>query len=86
MSYLFHLNEKWKKEILRTLQVVQAAIACMDLVMLEKRSRHFLELWQNTDPEAEPERYQSYCQAFYAVKIKLQKIDRQRLVSITELL
>jgi len=86
VSYLFHLNEKWKKEILRTLQVVQAAIACMDLVMLEKRSRHFLELWQQTDPEAEPERYQSYSQAFYAEKIKLQKIDRQRLISITELL
>ena len=86
VSHLFHLNEKWKKEILRTPQVVQAAIACMDLVMLEKRYRHFLELWQQTDPEAEPERYQSYYQAFYAEKIKLQKIDRQRLFSITELL
>ncbi|MBH8554455.1 DNA primase [Nostocaceae cyanobacterium CENA357] len=86
VSHLFHLNEKWKTEILRTPQVVQAAIACMDLVMIEKRYRHFLELWQNTDPEAEPERYQSYYQAFYAEKIKLQKIDRQRLFSITELL
>ncbi|MEH2377719.1 MAG: DNA primase [Nostoc sp.] len=86
VSHLFHLNEKWNKEILRTPQVVQAAIACMDLVMLEKRYRHFLELWQKTDPEAEPERYQSYYQAFYAEKIKLQKIDRQRLFSITELL
>ncbi|MEA5503105.1 DNA primase [Halotia wernerae UHCC 0503] len=86
VSHLFHLNEKWKKEILRTPQVVQAAIACMDLVMIEKRYRHFLELWKTTDPEAEPERYQSYCQAFYTEKIKLQKIDRQRLFSITELL
>jgi DNA primase len=84
--HLFHLNEKWKKEIPRTPQVVQAAIACMDLVMLEKRYRHFLELWQQTDPEAEPEKYQSYYQAFYAEKIKLQKIDRQRLFSITELM
>lgn len=86
VSHLFHLNEKWKIEIPRTPQVVQAAIACMDLVMLEKRYRHFLELWQQTDPEVEPERYQSYYQAFYAEKIKLQKIDRQRLFSITELL
>ncbi|MBC1218793.1 DNA primase [Nostoc sp. UCD121] len=86
ISHLFHINEKNQKEILRTPQVVQAAIACMDLVMLEKRYRHFLELWQQTDPEAEPERYQSYYQAFYAEKIKLQKIDRQRLFSITELL
>jgi DNA primase len=86
VSHLFHLNEKSKKEILRTTQVVQAAIACMDLVMREKRYRHFLELWQQTDPEAEPERYQSYYQAFYAEKLKLQQIDRQRLFSITELL
>ncbi|MEA5603839.1 DNA primase [Nostoc sp. UHCC 0252] len=86
ISHLFHVSEKNQKEILRTPQVVQAAIACMDLVMLEKRYRHFLELWQQTDPEAEPERYQSYYQAFYAEKIKLQKIDRQRLFSITDLL
>ncbi|MDZ8185735.1 MAG: DNA primase [Nostoc sp. ChiSLP02] len=85
VSHLFHLNEKTKKEILRTPQVVQAAIACMDLVMLEKRYRHFLELWQQTDPEAEPEKYQSYYQAFYTEKLKLQQIDRQRLFSITEL-
>jgi len=86
ISHLFHVDEKNQKEILRTPQVVKAAIACMDLVMLEKRYRHFLELWQQTDPEAEPERYESYYQAFYAEKIKLQKIDRQRLFSITELL
>ncbi len=86
ISHLFHVDEKNQKEILRTPQVVQAAIACMDLVMLEKRYRHFLELWQQTDPEVEPERYQSYYQAFYAEKIKLQQIDRQRLFSITDLL
>ncbi|MCC5614429.1 DNA primase [Nostoc sp. CHAB 5836] len=86
ISHLFHVDEKTQKEILRTPQVVQAAIACMDLVMLEKRYRHFLELWQQTDPETEPERYQSYYQAFYAEKIKLQQIDRQRLFPITELL
>lgn len=86
ISHLFHVNEKNQKEILRTPQVVQAAIACMDLVMLEKRYRHFLELWQQTDPETEPERYQSYYQAFYAEKIKLQQIDRQRLFSITDLI
>lgn len=85
ISHLFHVDEKNQKEILRTPQVVQAAIACMDLVMLEKRYRHFLELWQQTDPEAEPERYQYYYQAFYAEKIKLQQIDRQRLFSIAEL-
>lgn len=86
ISHLFHLNEKTKKEIMRTTQVVQAAIACMERVLTEKRYRHFLELWQETDPETEPEKWQSYYQAFYIEKIKLQELDRQRQFSLTELL
>ncbi|HEY9803997.1 MAG TPA: DNA primase [Leptolyngbyaceae cyanobacterium] len=86
ISHLLHLDEKTKKEIMRTPQAVQAAIACMERVLREKRYRHFLELWQQTDPEVEPEKWQSYYQAFYAEKIKLQELDRQRQFSITELL
>ncbi|OUL32259.1 DNA primase [Nostoc sp. 106C] len=86
VSHLFHLNEKSQKEILRTPQVVQAAIACMERVLREKRYRHFLEMWQETDPEAEPERWQSYYQAFYTEKLRLQELDRQRQFSITDLL
>ncbi|WP_224095385.1 DNA primase [Nostoc sp. MS1] len=86
ISHLFHLDEKTKKEIMRTPQVVQAAIACMERVLREKRYRHFLELWQETDPEIEPEKWQSYYQAFYTEKIKLQELDRQRQFSLTELL
>jgi DNA primase len=86
VSHLFHLNENSQKEILRTPQVVQAAIACMERVLREKRYRHFLELWQQTDPEAEPERWQSYYQAFYTEKLRLQELDRQRQFSITDLL
>ncbi|MBD2336507.1 DNA primase [Calothrix sp. FACHB-156] len=85
VSHLFHLNEKSKKDIMRTPQVVQAAIACMERVMREKRYRHFLELWQETDPETEPERWQSYYQAFYTEKLQLQELDRQRQFSITDL-
>jgi DNA primase len=86
ISHLFHLDEKSKKEILRTPQVVQAATACMERVFSEKRYRHFLELWQETDADAEPERWRSYYQAFYAEKIKLQELDRQRQFSLTDLL
>jgi DNA primase len=86
ISHLFHLNEKSKKEILRTPQVVQAAIACMERVLTEKRYRHFLELWEKTDPDLEPERWQSYYQAFYAEKLRLQALDKQRQFSITDLL
>ncbi|MBU7583541.1 MAG: DNA primase [Nostoc sp. TH1S01] len=86
ISHLFHLNEKSKKEILRTPQVVLAATACMERVLREKRYRYFLELWQETDPEVEPEKWRSYYEAFYNEKIKLQELDRQRQFSLTDLL
>lgn len=86
VSHLFYLNEKNQKEILRTPQVVQAAIACMERVLREKRYRHFLELWEQTDPQTEPERSQSYYQAFYTEKLRLQELDRLRQFLITDLL
>ncbi|MER3493151.1 MAG: DNA primase [Mastigocladus sp. ERB_26_2] len=86
VSHLFQLNERSKKEILRTPQVVQATTACMERVLREKRYRHFLELWEQTDPEKEPQRWQSYYQAFYAEKLRLQELDKQRQFSLTDLL
>jgi DNA primase len=86
ISHLFHLSEKHQKDILRTPHVVQAAIACLERVFREKRYRHFLELWEQTDPDTEPERWQSYYQAFYKEKMRLQELDRQRLFSINDLL
>ncbi len=86
VSHLFQLNEKNEKEILRTPHVVQATTACMERVLREKRYRHFLELWEQTDPKAEPERWQSYYQAFYAEKLRLQELDKQRQFSLTDLL
>ncbi|MCP6761045.1 MAG: DNA primase [Fischerella sp. CENA71] len=86
VSHLFQLNEKNEKEILRTPHVVQATTACMERVLREKRYRHFLELWEQTDPKAEPERWQSYYQAFYKEKLRLQELDKQRQFSLTDLL
>ncbi|MDJ0736734.1 MAG: DNA primase [Nostocaceae cyanobacterium] len=86
ISHLFYLDEKSQKEILRPSQVIQAATACMERVMREKRYRYFRELWEQTDPETDPKRYQSYCQAFYAEKMRLQELEKQRQFSITDLL
>ncbi|HLO86859.1 MAG TPA: DNA primase [Nostocaceae cyanobacterium] len=86
VTHLFHLTEKSKAEITRTPQVVQATLACMERVLREKRYRHFLALWEKTDPQIEPERWQSYYQAFYTEKMRMQQLDQQRQFSITELL
>ncbi|MBG1258127.1 DNA primase [Nostoc commune] len=84
VSYLFHLNEKWKIEIPRTAQVVQAAIACIELVMSEKRYRHFEEQWIQTDKKSEPERYEYYGNALQAEKRRYHKLNEQRSFSIEE--
>ncbi|MEA5620311.1 DNA primase [Cronbergia sp. UHCC 0137] len=85
ISHIFHLNEKNSKEILRTPQVIQTALACIEIALREKRCSHFLELWEKTDPETEPERFKSYYQAFYTEKQQIQELDKQRLFTITDL-
>ncbi|MBD0303600.1 MAG: toprim domain-containing protein, partial [Tolypothrix sp. T3-bin4] len=86
VSHIFNVSEKEQKEILRAPQVIQVTTACMERVLREKRCRHYLELWKQTDPEAEPERYKSYCDNFYKENQRIQELDRQRLYSITDLL
>ncbi len=86
VSHLFHLNEKTHKEMSRIPQVIQAATACIEQVLREKRCRHFLELWLQTEEEAEPELYKYYCQALYVEQHRLDELARQRQFSITDFL
>jgi DNA primase len=86
VSHLFHVDEKTQQDLLRATYVIQAAAACMERVLCEKQYRHFLELWQQTDPEQEPERSQFYYQSLYKEQRRLQKLDRQRQFSLTDLI
>jgi len=86
ISHLFHLKENSKKEILRTPQVIQATLACIERVLREKRYRHLLELWEKIDPQIEPEKNKYYAEAIYTEKQRLKELDQQRQFSITELL
>ncbi len=86
ISHLFHVDEKTQHDMLRGSQVIQATTACMERVLCEKRYRHFLELWQQTDPTTEPEQAQFYYQSLYTEQRRLQKLDRQRQFSLTDLL
>jgi DNA primase len=86
VSHLFHVDEKTQQDLLRGSQVIQAAAACMERVLCEKQYRHFLDLWQQTDPATEPERSQFYYQSLYKEQRRLQKLDRQRQFSINDLI
>jgi DNA primase len=86
VSHLFHLSEKTQKEILRAPQVIQATTACMERALREKRYRHFFELWEQTDPNTEPEQSKSYYNAFFEEKRRLQELDSERQFSLIDLL
>ncbi|MBW4596695.1 MAG: DNA primase [Brasilonema angustatum HA4187-MV1] len=87
VSHLFHLNEKTQKEIIsRHDKLIQAATACIELVLREKRYRHLCQLFEQIDPEAEPEKWESYCKVFCQEKQQLQELERQRQFSLAELL
>jgi DNA primase len=75
---LFQLDEKTKRDILRAPLVVRAAIASMERVMCEKRRRHFLELWQQTDYTNAPELCQYYQQQIYAENQRITELDQQQ--------
>ncbi len=86
ISHLFHLTEQAKTEIMRSPQVVQSAIACIEKVMHLHRLQHFKGLLEGTSPETEPEQYEAYFQAFYNEKLQLQELERQRQFSILDVM
>ena len=86
VSSLFYLDEKTQQELLNGTQVIQAATACMERVLCEKRYRLFLDLWEQTDPVNEPEKSQFYYQSLYTEQRRLQKLDLMRQFCLTDLL
>ena len=78
LSYIYHLvqlDDKTKLDVLRVPLVIRAAIASIERVMCEKRSRHLLNLWEKTDV---PETKLCYQQQVYAEKLRIAELDQQQ--------
>jgi DNA primase len=58
--------------------VIRAAIASIERVMCEKRRRHFLELWKQTDPTTAADLCQYYQQQIYAENQRIAELDQQQ--------
>ncbi len=82
---LFQLDEKTRQDILRAPLTIRAATACIERVMCEKRCRHFLTLWEKIDCSTAIELGRYYQQQIYNEKQRIEELDRQRLVSFTDL-
>lgn len=86
VSHLFYIDEKTQQDLLRATQVIQATTACMERVMCEKLYRHYRELWEQSDPQLDPEQSHILQESLYAQKQRLQQLDRQRQFSLTDLM
>ncbi len=83
---LFQLDEKTQRDLLRAPLVIRTAIGCLERVMCEKRRRHFLDLWKQTDYAIAPDLAQYYQQQVYAETQRIDEIDRQqRQISFDDL-
>lgn len=76
-SPLFHLDENTQRNIILAPTLIEDAAACMERVMYENITRHFLELWEKTDPSTEPEKLRYYSQEFYKAKQRIKELDRE---------
>jgi DNA primase len=75
---LFQLDEKTYRDIARAPLVIRASIASIERVMCEKRRRHFLDLWKQTDCSENAELSQYYQQQIYAENQRIAELDQQQ--------
>ncbi len=85
VTYLFHLNEKQMQDIRRAPLLIRAAVAALERVTCEKHRQYCLEQWQQLDPQQEPDKWQYYSQEFYTMQRRVQELDRERQISIFDL-
>jgi DNA primase len=85
LQYLLHLSEKTKRDILRAPLVIRAAAACMEKNLCEKRYRHFLNLWSETDCQADPEQLAYYQSRIYAEKRRIEELEKDRQATFEDL-
>jgi len=75
---LFQLDEKTLRDIQRAPLVIRTAIASLERVMCEKRRRHFIALWGQTDRLTMPDLSQQLQQQIYAENQRIEELDRQQ--------
>ncbi|MGB3557190.1 MAG: DNA primase [Geitlerinemataceae cyanobacterium] len=86
VSHVLHSDEKQDLDLLRSPLVIRAAMACIERVMCQKRYRHVLALWSETDAEANPELSGHYQTQIYEEKARIAELDRQRYTDCEDLI
>ncbi len=85
IEHLFHLDEHTAQEIQRSPLVLRAAIACLEKVTCERKCQEYLNKLKSQDPE-DIAKQKEDLQSFIAIKQRLQQLQQQRSVTISDLI
>lgn len=85
IANILRLDEKTRLDIVRTPLVVRAAINCMEMVMCEKRARHFLERWKQADLSTEYEAKLGYWKQYQAERQRILELHQGRCTNYADL-
>ncbi|MBD0268194.1 MAG: DNA primase [Cyanobacteria bacterium Co-bin8] len=86
LQHLLYLDEKEKRDILRAPLIIRAATACMEKNICEKRYRHFLNLWADTDCTESADQHTYYQKQIYAEKRRIEELEKERQVTFEDLI
>ncbi len=82
---LLYLDETSRQSLHRIDLVLRSAVASIERVICEKRYRQYLELWSQTDCKHDADRSRTYQEKLYAEKLRMEELDRLRLVNFQDL-
>ncbi|AFY94045.1 DNA primase [Chamaesiphon minutus] len=85
VEHLFNLDEHTAEEIQRSPLVLRAAIACLEKFACEQKRKYYLNKLQSKDPEDLAKKVEYY-QSFINIQKRLQELEKQRNVTITDLI
>lgn len=83
IEHLFHLDEHTAHEIQRSSLVLRAAIACLEKANCERKCQEYLNKLKSQDPE-DIANQKADLQAYLALKLRLQQLQQQRVVTIAD--
>ncbi|MBF2037407.1 MAG: DNA primase [Leptolyngbyaceae cyanobacterium T60_A2020_046] len=84
-QHLFYLDEKSQRDVLRGPLIIRAAAACIEKALCEKRYRHFLQLWSESDCTASPEQHTYYQHQICAEKRRIAELEKERQTTFEDL-
>jgi DNA primase len=85
VEHLFNLDEHTAEEIQRSPLVLRAAIACLEKFACEQKRKFYLNKLQSKDPEDLAKKVEYY-QSFITTQQRLQELEKQRNVTIDDLI